>query len=66
MFKVRKLSKQCKYKYEVIYQDTFLKTNRKKFFNTEDEIDNFKKELQKQKDAEQKILNTNNDDFKFK
>ena len=33
MFKIRELSKRCKYKYEVTYTDKFLKTNRKNFFN---------------------------------
>lgn len=45
MFKIRELSKRCKYKYEVTFTDKFLKTNRKKFFNTLNEIDNFKDEL---------------------
>lgn len=45
MFKIRELSKRCKYRYEIIYTDKFLKTSRKKFFNTLNEIDNFKNEL---------------------
>lgn len=66
MFKIRELSKRCKYKYEVTYTDKFLKTNRKKFFNTLNEIDNFKNELFKQENIEQNILDNDNDQFKFK
>lgn len=66
MFKIRELSKKCKYKYEVTYTDKFLKTNRKKFFNTLNEIDNFKNELFKQENIEQNILDNDDDQFKFK
>ena len=66
MFKIRELSKRCKYKYEVTYTDKFLKTNRKKFFNTLNEIDNFKNELFKQENIEQNILDNDDDQFKFK
>lgn len=66
MFQIRELSKKCKYNYELKYTDSFLKTVRKKFFYSIDEINNFKKELKKQERNERNILNADNTNFKFK
>lgn len=66
MFQIRELSKKCKYNYELKYTDSFLKSIRKKFFYSIDDINKFKKELKKQEKNEKNILNSNNTNFKFK
>ena len=66
MFDVRELSKRCKYKYEVKYIDPLLKSIKKKFFNTKDEINLFKNELENQEILENQILDSSNENFKFR
>lgn len=64
---IRELNKKCTYRFEVRYRDSFLKTIRKKYFNTLSEINEFKLYLEELQKTEESILSTNDcSSYKYK
>lgn len=64
---IRELNKKCTYRFEVKYRDSFLKTIRKKYFNTLSEINEFKLYLEELQKTEESILSTNDcSTYKYK